>query len=104
MLLRGRNERHKRRVFLVARLKVVGDKVADSRAGAFKFGLAGQMDDQNVERFPLRVRYSAKPFIALDMVLEGVFNILAVPLEAFDSSMWLRGFERNCGSGSYQTS
>ncbi len=76
---RRRDERHEGGILFVAGLEVVGHEVADGGAGPFQFGLIGEVDNQNVELLLFGRRVRAEALVALDVVLEGILHVLAVP-------------------------
>ena len=80
MRFRGRHERNERSILFVARLEMVGHKVADCGAGTLKFRLGSQVYDENVHSLLLGTGVRAQSLIAMDVPLEGVLDILSGPL------------------------
>ena len=66
-------------ILFVPRLEVVSHEVADGGSGALQFVFPGQVNDQNVQFLIVGRGVGAKPFVTVDMVLEGILDILAVP-------------------------
>ncbi|MFH0341544.1 MAG: hypothetical protein ACHBNF_05300 [Chromatiales bacterium] len=62
---------------------MIGHEVADRGAGAFELRLFREVDDQDIEFLVVGRCVRAKPLIPLDVVLEGVLDVLGVPTLRF---------------------
>ena len=70
-----RKEGDKSGVFAVALLQMIGNEIADGRAGAFQLGFFREMDNENVELFSFGRSVSAKTLEFFNMVFESIFDV-----------------------------
>ena len=80
LLFGRRNERHQRGVLLVALLEMVGHEIAGGGARPLQLRISGQMDDQNIKLPLIRGGIGSQPFVTVDMLLEGILDVLRGPL------------------------